>query len=344
MNPIISAIVPVYNGEKYIFRCIESILAQTFKDFELLIVNDGSYDNTSGLCEHFAQNDQRIKVFQQDNRGVSAARNLGIENAKGKYILFIDADDEVLPSYFNSLYFSPQIPKKILIFQNHLLKSEFEGKNNIQNNSDEEYLITKLQSAEQRPAFLFTGPPWAKLFDLEIIQNKEIRFVNVVNEDHIFHLEYLLHLSTIKKAPGADYIYNNINDQSNSLKRLSFENSYKSLQTMVPLTQKVICKFKIQNKKLIRSIYSTPVTRMISAIHSLYLHPYKKDRAARIVCLKRIIPAYRYIITRYAERRSFILLANYLAMSCFNYTLIDAAFRFLIWFRYSVWKRAVNQI
>lgn len=103
-NPIISVIVPVYNVEEYLSRCIDSILAQTFTDFELLLINDGSTDNSGRICDEYIKNDSRIKVFHTKNFGVSSARNKGIENAIGKYISFVDSDDEVFNTYLETLY------------------------------------------------------------------------------------------------------------------------------------------------------------------------------------------------------------------------------------------------
>ena len=94
-NPKISVIVPVYNVEKYLHRCIDSILAQTFTDFELLLINDGSKDRSGEICDEYAANDSRIRVFHKENAGVSKARNQGLDNAKGEWVTFIDSDDWV---------------------------------------------------------------------------------------------------------------------------------------------------------------------------------------------------------------------------------------------------------
>lgn len=107
MSVSISVIIPVYNAERFLGRCIDSILSQTFHDFELLLIDDGSTDNSLELCNDYALNDQRIAVFHQPNGGVSSARNHGIRKAKGKHIVFIDSDDWVDPDYLETV-----IPKK----------------------------------------------------------------------------------------------------------------------------------------------------------------------------------------------------------------------------------------
>lgn len=93
--PSISVIVPVYNTEKYLHRCIESILNQTFRDFELILVDDGSTDRSGELCEEYAAKDSRIRVFHQSNQGQAAARNYAVSEAKGSYVCFVDSDDYV---------------------------------------------------------------------------------------------------------------------------------------------------------------------------------------------------------------------------------------------------------
>lgn len=103
-NPKISVIVSIYNVENYLQRCIDSILAQTFTAFELLLVNDGSTDNSGEICNKYAKEDSRIRLFHKENGGVSSARNLGLVNAKGEYVAFIDGDDWTEKDYLSVLY------------------------------------------------------------------------------------------------------------------------------------------------------------------------------------------------------------------------------------------------
>ena len=91
--PQISVIVPVYNVEKYLTQCIESILSQTYQEFELLLIDDGSEDNPGSICDHYSNIDSRVHVFHKENGGVSSARNMGIEHAKGEWVCFVDSDD-----------------------------------------------------------------------------------------------------------------------------------------------------------------------------------------------------------------------------------------------------------
>ena len=112
-NPKISVIVPVYNAEKYLQRCVDSILAQTFTDFELLLIDDGSKDKSGEICDEYAKKDNRVKVFHKENGGVSSARNLGLDNAQGEWIAFIDGDDMLdscgLKTLANNIYVNTNI-------------------------------------------------------------------------------------------------------------------------------------------------------------------------------------------------------------------------------------------
>ena len=101
---MVSIIVPIYNVEQYISKCIESILAQTYRDFELILVDDGSPDNCGKICDEYAKQDSRVHVIHQENKGVSAARNAGISLAKGEYIMLVDSDDFITENMLEKMH------------------------------------------------------------------------------------------------------------------------------------------------------------------------------------------------------------------------------------------------
>ena len=105
-NKCISIIIPVYNCEKYISRCLRSIINQTYKNLQIIVVNDGSTDNTLNICEDIARNDSRIEIYSKENGGVSSARNLGLKKVKGDYISFVDADDFLEVNMFSKMIYS----------------------------------------------------------------------------------------------------------------------------------------------------------------------------------------------------------------------------------------------
>ena len=104
MEELISVIVPVYNGEKYLPKCMEHLLGQTWQDFEIILVDDGSKDGSGALCDGYAAADPRVRVIHQENQGVSRARNAGLDGATGKYVAFVDADDYVELDYLERLH------------------------------------------------------------------------------------------------------------------------------------------------------------------------------------------------------------------------------------------------
>ena len=100
----VSIIIPVYNVEPYLRQCLDSVLGQTFKNFEVLLVNDGSTDNSGFICQEYVEKDNRVRYFEKENEGVSSARNFGIKHSRGEYITFIDSDDWVEPNYLEIFY------------------------------------------------------------------------------------------------------------------------------------------------------------------------------------------------------------------------------------------------
>jgi len=123
--PKISIIIPVYNSSKYISKCIESILNQTEADFEVLLIDDGSLDGSGNICDRYAVIDSRIRVFHKQNGGVSSARNLGLDNALGEMIFFIDSDDTVDKDYLEKLMIKSDedyVISGVKILENDFLK------------------------------------------------------------------------------------------------------------------------------------------------------------------------------------------------------------------------------
>lgn len=93
--PLVSVIIPVYNVEKYLARCLDSVVAQTYQNLEIILVNDGSTDASGEICRQYGQSDSRIRLFTQENQGLSAARNTGLDHMNGEYIVFVDSDDYI---------------------------------------------------------------------------------------------------------------------------------------------------------------------------------------------------------------------------------------------------------
>lgn len=203
--PKISIIVPVYNTEKYLRRCIDSILDQTFKDFELLLINDGSMDNSGSICDEYASKDSRIRVFHKVNGGVSSARNLGLDNAKGEWVAFVDSDDLFTNNALN--IFEEQIDAELII-TSHIVNVDGKfsectitnTKKNILDKAKDDFISRNLNTNIIKTI-------WAKFFKNDIIS--DLRFDKNIScgEDFLFMLSYLLRLKKIFLVDYSSYIY-----------------------------------------------------------------------------------------------------------------------------------------
>lgn len=214
MRNTISIIVPVYNGEKSIKSCINSIIGQTYKNLEIVLIDDGSKDNTAEICDEYATNDSRIKVIHQKNEGVSVARNNGLKNVSGDYIMFVDADDYLDENACqNTLAIILSTKSDIVIankvfhigerMQKNVLYSE---KQITREGEDKELFILDLMTTYYDP--LMNKVPYlscgvtAKLFSRSIIENNSILF----QEDCRFGEDVLFNLYAYQTAKKISYI------------------------------------------------------------------------------------------------------------------------------------------
>ena len=201
-NPLLSIIIPVYNAEQYLSECIDSILNQSICDWELILVDDGSVDNSSEICKKYEKIDSRIKCIQQCNSGSSVARNSGIFQAKGKYISFVDADDWVEKIMFEKLIECAESDEAEIVICNHYHvyqdgetilqpKSGFgkwiiDGKNEI-----DIYLRKYLcKGVKQYRPYLKMGQPWGRIYLRKILVDNNIIFPEGLarTEDGIFNM------------------------------------------------------------------------------------------------------------------------------------------------------------
>ncbi len=187
--PMISIIVPVYKVESYIRRCIDSILNQTFVDFELILVDDGSPDDSGAICDEYAKKDARIRVIHNQNKGVSAARNTGLDAALGEYISFIDSDDYVEACYLEKLAGKKSdlsICGSYIISEKEEVHIYFPIEDKVSSSNLEQ--ITDLFDRD------LLKYVWGKLFKRSIIEAKNLRFDTRISlgEDTVFALKYAL--------------------------------------------------------------------------------------------------------------------------------------------------------
>ena len=179
---MISIIIPIYKAESYLHRCIDSILSQTKTDWELLLIDDGSPDKSGDICDEYSKKDQRIKVFHKSNGGVSSARNLGLDHAKGQWITFIDADDYIDSCFCN---INEAEINDIIIKRNYIVDIDNSIKETKQ--FDTPSFIANMEEflSQNLYATIFRNP-WGKFFKSNIIKNIRFPLGQRIGEDTAF--------------------------------------------------------------------------------------------------------------------------------------------------------------
>lgn len=217
---MLSIIVPVYNSDRTLDRCIESIISQSYCNFELILINDGSSDGSSVILSDFDKKDERIVVVNQQNMGVSAARNNGIKVARGELVVFIDSDDTIEPGYLQALAEDCHSNNADVIFTGYNLVTK-NGLNKINNPGIGQINYIKsfeldIENLINNKLFLSS---WSKAYCLKIIKDNELYFdVNLKNgEDLVFNMDYFLHVN--KYSSIDDCYYNYFLDNNESLSR-----------------------------------------------------------------------------------------------------------------------------
>ena len=210
MTPMVSMIVPVYNSEKTLSRCIDSILNQTYRDFELILLNDGSTDTSGEICDAYAKRDSRVRVVHKENTGVSDTRNRGIDLARGEYLQFLDSDDWITPDA-TALFVRTATEQQcdMVISQFYRVIGEHVSQKGA---IDEDGLMDRSTYANhmmQKPADFYYGVLWNKFYKRSIITEHRLRMDQSISwcEDFMFNLEYVRHTQTIYAMKVPDYYY-----------------------------------------------------------------------------------------------------------------------------------------
>lgn len=207
---MVSMIVPVYNSEKTLSRCIDSILNQTYRDFELILLNDGSTDTSGEICDAYAKKDSRVRVVHKENTGVSDTRNRGIDLARGEYLQFLDSDDWITPDA-TALFVRTATEQQcdMVISQFYRVIGEHVSQKGA---IDEDGLMDRSTYANhmmQKPADFYYGVLWNKFYKRSIITEHRLRMDQSISwcEDFMFNLEYVRHTQTIYAMKVPVYYY-----------------------------------------------------------------------------------------------------------------------------------------
>jgi glycosyltransferase involved in cell wall biosynthesis len=241
MMPKISIIVPVYNVEKYIHQCVDSLIHQTLTDIEIILVDDRSPDNCPQICEEYTQRDNRIKVIHKENGGLGYARNSGLNVAAGEYVAFVDSDDYVDLETYQRLYNSISECNADVIY---FAYERFNSSGYLYGHSDDETVVSydTITSIRNFMLDMVGNPPQAKkdrniqvssccaLYKRELIEKYQIKFYSereLISEDLIFNLDYLLHASLVLVTPCSFYKYRvNIDSLTSYIRKDRIEKNY----------------------------------------------------------------------------------------------------------------------
>nr|WP_318685166.1 glycosyltransferase [uncultured Acetatifactor sp.] len=210
MEPTVSIIVPVYNAEKFIQRCVDSILHQEFTDFELLLINDGSTDLSGSICDEYASLDPRVHVFHKENTGVSDTRNYALDRARGAYLQFADSDDWIAPDATKLFVRAAKKHDCDLVIADfyRVVGKRISHKGDI----EEENVLTREAYAAHmmaNPADFYYGVLWNKLYRKDIVEKHHLRMDAALSwcEDFLFNLEYILHSKSFYALQAPVYYY-----------------------------------------------------------------------------------------------------------------------------------------
>ena len=250
--PEISIIVPVYNVEKYLDRCIKSILSQTFKDFELILIDDGSTDKSGVICDNYKNIDDRIIVIHKENGGAASCRNVGLDIAKGKYIGFVDSDDYISENMYYELHkvliknnSDISICKFIEVYDN--TKVNFINSNLVEENYSN---IQALEELYQKKSIDFIVP-WNKLYKSDLIKEFRYPLVRKYEDEFIIH-RLLYRCSKVTHINKESYYYyqreNSIMNSKFSIKDIYILDYYLDrIRFFNNINKKVLKEYSIYN-------------------------------------------------------------------------------------------------
>ncbi len=318
LEELISVIIPIYNGERYIKSITEAICNQTYKNLEIIVVNDGSKDNTLNLCGKYMSNDERFKIFSKENGGASSARNYGLKKATGNYIAFIDVDDYIFPEYFIYLYdllaqhkadmsccsyYKMWDDERVPQFHTKDVVKEYRGK---------EALIDLLYRRN------ITGYPCLKLYKKSVVEKLEFPSDISYGEDAIFTVQALKQCEKIVYGSKILYIYYQHNNSSTHMVDCSKYNSSWDIHK-----RDVLGYAKIEKGELLQAAYAKLFILAID--YCCRIWKAQGDKSLR----KELLEYIKYADGHVLRNKQCKLLNRFLALlSCINTSLMIQICRF----------------
>ncbi len=260
---LVTLLVPVYNTEKYIKKCLESIVNQTYKNLEIILIDDGSNDNSGKICDEYAKKDSRIEVFHKENQGSSAEKNFGLSIAKGRYISFIDSDDYLEPTLIEKLVKSIEINQSDIAICNFFPNSTTDLEETFTASQALTYIMNKRY---------FRGYNWNKLYKTEIA--KDIQFCTDIymSEDLLFNCNYLL---KAKKCSYIDEKLYHYNENNNSISNSKLSKKY---LTIIDSYDRLVNLYKENKLEYLPHLYIDEFKVCCDIIYKNSLIKDKKDK------------------------------------------------------------------
>ena len=277
-NPLISVIIPVYKVEKHLEKCVDSVINQTYKNLEIILVDDGSPDNCPKICDEYAKKDKRIKVIHKENGGVGSARNKGMEKAVGEYITFVDSDDWLEKNFIQEMLFI--INKYKVDYVTCGYYRVYENKKEIINGNLEEIVIdskeyvNKLLNVQNGYGFVHM-----KLIKKEKISSLRFEEKLVVGEDALFNIQLCKNIDkiVIYNKPLYNYYFN-----TNSVVR-KYNNEYCNnyLKSMIYMSEYIRKNYKSEN--VIQNLYNYIAYHVLLICVNYCYHPDNPNKGRKLL-------------------------------------------------------------
>lgn len=278
VNPEVSIIIPVYNAQEYLQECLDSVLNQTFSDIEVVLVNDGSKDNSGKICDEYASKDSRVTVIHQENAGVSAARNNGISAATGNWLMFVDSDDSILPDAVET-FVSQTTDKSVEVVISKQFKDDVVYSGEVKWFDLEKYrddfygaciagpdMFYPVYPKEMRD-LPFIGAPWGKFFSGKLIRDNNIRFPEEVRigEDSVFNMTVIRFAKNVCYVDSPTYVYR---VHAGSISTGNIHKKFDEYIAYVNKTEEIFKAFEIKDN--LYPYRSVDLSQMIWELANLY--------------------------------------------------------------------------
>lgn len=329
MKNIISVIIPFYNARYTLGRCLSSMAAQTCRDFELILIDDGSTDGSADVCRPFLPRLPHVTLLSQANAGVSAARNRGLDYASGQYVCFVDADDAMEPEYLSGLLNSVNGEGEIVISGFRQLAADG-GECAVHNFTPHTVVQKELTNLFLKERICSNGWAWGKLYDRELIARHQIRFEEGIcfSEDLIFFLDCLMYADVVNVSGRADYLYYD-NIGSLSARIFPFEQEMAGFSLFLDRLGRLAPTLQSENGQSWQVGALPAVEQFVKRI-LLSIPMYERAYARRAACYRKLEEVCLLPLARTLVAASPFLRAVTAVFRCRLYPLADALLRLAV--------------